>query len=58
MDVTVFELLGELPREHIIYVLVLAVLIAPWIYRWRLRVRRILVRLAWIGLGVAVGVSL
>lgn len=48
-------LLRTLPADTVLYTLLLAVIISPWVYRWRLRVRRILVRLAWIAVGIAVG---
>ena len=51
-------LLRDLPPNTLVYALVLAVLIAPWVYSWRNRVRRWLVRLAWIGIGVVVGMNL
>jgi len=34
------------------------VIIAPWVYAWRLRVRRIMTRLAWISVGIAIGMAL
>jgi len=58
MDVSLLALLRDLPQDTVIYAIVLAVIIAPWIVRWRLRVRRIMIRLAWIGLGVVIGMNL
>jgi hypothetical protein len=57
VDLTLVSLLRDLPANTAVYAVILAVIIAPWVYRWRLRVRRIMVRLAWIGLGVAIGIS-
>lgn len=47
-----------LPRDSVLWAVILAVIFAPWVYSWRLRVRRIMIRLAWIALGIAIGVSL
>jgi hypothetical protein len=52
------RLLDALPPNTLVYTVLLAVIIAPWIYSWRLRVRRVMVRLAWISVGIAVGLSL
>lgn len=58
MDLSLLNLLRDLPPNTVIYAVVLAVVISPWVYQWRLRVRRWLVRLAWIGLGVVLGLNL
>jgi hypothetical protein len=55
MDLTVLELLRDLPRDTVLYAVLLAVVISPFVYRWRSRVRRIVVRLAWIALGIGIG---
>ena len=51
-------LLANLPPDAVITVIVLAVIIAPLIYRWRLRLRRWLRRLGWLALGFALAVTL
>ncbi len=51
-------LLRDLPPNTLVYSLLLAVVLAPWVYRWLQRVRRVMIRLAWIALGIAIGASL
>ena len=58
VDLTPLQVLRALPPDTLVYVLALAVILAPWVYRWRQRVRRILVRVSWIVLGVVLGVAL
>jgi len=58
VDLTLLNYLRSLPPDTVVYAVLLAVIIAPVVYRWRLRVRRIMIRLAWIGLGVAIGMNL
>lgn len=52
------DIIAALPRESLLYTVLLAVVIAPWVYSWRQRVRRVLVRLSWIGVGIAIGTLL
>lgn len=58
MDSALFNYLQTLPPDTVIYAVVLAVIISPLIYRWRLTVARWLRRLAWVMLGVVIGVNL
>lgn len=46
-----------LPRDTLLYSVLLAVIIAPWIQRWRSGVRRWLIRLSWIALGIGIGLA-
>jgi len=54
-DHQLIESLSTLPFDSLLIVIVLAVLLAPVVYRYRLFMRRQLRRLAWIGLGFALG---
>lgn len=58
VDLDVLSYLRSIPPDTAIFAVSLAVIIAPWVYRWRQRVRRILVRFAWIALGIVIGISL
>lgn len=57
MDLAVINYLRTLPPDTVLYSVLLAVVLSPFVYRWRSRVRRILVRLSWIGLLLAWAVS-
>lgn len=57
LDSSILESLSSLGYSEVVVVLVLAILLAPVVYRYRLFVRRQLRRLAWIGLGFALGLS-
>ena len=50
--------LNSLPRESLLYVVVLAVALAPWVSRWQRRVGRWLTRARWVSLGVVLGLAL
>lgn len=58
MDFTVIDYLRTLPPDTVLYSVLLAVVISPWIYSWRARMRRIMIRMSWIAVGVAVGTLL
>lgn len=58
MDPFLLNLFGDLPPHTLAYAVLLAVVISPLIYRWRSRMRRITVRLAWIAVGVGIGIAL
>jgi len=55
MNLDVVNYLSTIPRDTLLYAVILSVIIAPWVYQWRQRVRRWLVRLSWIALGIAIG---
>jgi len=56
LDTVNLSLLVGQPGEVIVTAVVLAVVIAPVVYRWQGRVRRYLRSLAWIALGFLLGV--
>jgi hypothetical protein len=56
LDTRLYTLLAELPPSSLVFALVLAVALAPVVYRFRLRLRRWLVRLAWFSAGLALGI--
>lgn len=58
MDFAVIDYLRSVPADTLLYAVLLAVVLAPWIYRWRQRVRRIMIRLSWIAVGVFLGWNL
>ena len=58
MDFQLLDYLKTLPPDTLLSAVVIAVLIAPLVYRWRLTVARWLRRLAWVALGVVIGVNL
>jgi len=58
VDFSLIDYLHSVPPDTALYAVVLAVIIAPWVYQWRNRVRRIMTRLAWIAVGVLIGHSL
>lgn len=58
MDFALLNYLKTIPPDTVLYAVVLAVIIAPWVYRWRSRVRRIMIRMSWIALGVFLGWNL
>ena len=58
MDFALFDYLQTLPPDTVLYAVILAVLISPLVYRWRLTVARWLRRAAWVALGVFIGVNL
>ena len=58
MDFALLNYLKTLPPDTVLYAVVLAVLLSPLIYRWRLAVGRWLRRLAWVARGVVIGVNL
>jgi hypothetical protein len=55
LDSGILSQLSALGYSEVVIVLVLAVLLAPVIYRYRLRLRRHLRRLTWISVGFALG---
>jgi hypothetical protein len=58
LDTRLYTLLAELPPSSLIFALVLAVVLAPVVYRSRLRFNRWLRRLAWFSAGLALGIIL
>lgn len=58
MDFALLNYLKTLPPDTVLYSVLLAVVISPLVYRWRLTVARWLRRLAWLALGVFIGVNL
>jgi hypothetical protein len=57
LDSGILASLSALGHSEVVIVVVLAVLLAPVVYRYRLFMRRQLRRLVWIGLGFALGWS-
>jgi len=55
LDSGVLSQLTSLGYGEVVVVIALAVLLAPIVYRYRLRLRRHLRRLAWISVGFALG---
>ena len=58
MDFALLNYLHSLPPDTVMYAVILAVLISPLVYRWRLTVARWLRRLAWVAVGVFIGANL
>lgn len=56
--VELVSLLDGLPREHWITVILVAIVIAPWIVRWRQRLRLWLRRLSLIAVGIVIGIAI
>jgi hypothetical protein len=52
------ELIARVNPDHWLSILLIAVIIAPWVYRWRQRLRRWLIRLSLIALGIGIGLQL
>ena len=58
LDSRLFTVLLELPPSTLIYTLVLAVILAPVVYRFRLKFNRWLRQALWVSVGLALGLIL
>lgn len=58
MNLVVADVWHHVPPGSGFVVVLLAVIIAPWVYRWRQRLRRWLTRASLVALGILTGLQL